>query len=65
MPDSRSAALVPAHRSLSAKQPEWSGALADGRRRAALVRRAREQQRSARARQLALVAAWLRERMRT
>jgi hypothetical protein len=61
MSDSPSAALTPARRSLSVKQPEWSGALADGQRRAALVRHAREPQRRARARQHALVAAWLRE----
>ncbi len=64
MPDSPSAALAPARRSLSVKQPEWSGARADSQRRATLVRRAREQQRRARARQQALVAAWLRELMR-
>jgi hypothetical protein len=49
MRDSSSAALAPAHRSLSVKQPGWSEGLADSQRRAAVVRRAREQQRRARA----------------
>jgi hypothetical protein len=54
-------ALAPVHRSLSVEQPERSEARADSQRRAAVVRRAREQQRRARARQHALVSAWLRE----
>jgi hypothetical protein len=53
-----------AHRSLTPEQPEWADAMTASQRRAAALRRAREQQRRAHARQRALVSAWLREHVR-